>query len=173
MRQPICLVKAPVNPQLAAVISTDSGASPTAPHGPKRCFSNGTTLGLLCPASKPTKPQSYNKGTDPSSPLFQSFSRTRNTPKSEPPTMKLLYPTTLRLDPALISGFPTLTLHAYDAKAPTLPADLLDAEILVTWANSPANLSFAAKNLPQLRWIQSLAAGPNDVLAAGFDTSRV
>lgn len=87
--------------------------------------------------------------------------------------MKLLYPNTLRLDPAAISGFPTLTLHSYDAKAPALPSDLLDAEILVTWANAPANLAFAAKNLPQLRWIQSLAAGPNDVLAAGFDTARV
>ncbi|KAL2174024.1 uncharacterized protein P884DRAFT_332403 [Thermothelomyces heterothallicus CBS 202.75] len=87
--------------------------------------------------------------------------------------MKLLYPTTLRLNRALLSGFPTVTLHAYDAKAPTLPEDLLDAEILVTWANSPANLSFAAQNLKQLRWIQSLAAGPNDVLAAGFDRSRV
>jgi phosphoglycerate dehydrogenase-like enzyme len=87
--------------------------------------------------------------------------------------MKLLYPTTLKLNPALLSGFPTLTLHPYDAKAPTFPADLLDAEILVTWCNSAANLSFAAQNLPQLRWIQSLAAGPNDVLSAGFDTSRV
>ncbi|KAK4153501.1 D-isomer specific 2-hydroxyacid dehydrogenase [Chaetomidium leptoderma] len=87
--------------------------------------------------------------------------------------MKLLYPTTLTLNPAQIAGFPTLTLHPYDAKAATLPSDLLDAEILITWANSAANLSFAAANLPQLRWIQSLAAGPNDVLAAGFDTSRV
>ncbi|KAL2158809.1 hypothetical protein VTH06DRAFT_4001 [Thermothelomyces fergusii] len=87
--------------------------------------------------------------------------------------MKLLYPTTLRLNQALLSGFPTVTLHAYDAKAPTFPEELLDAEILVTWANSPANLSFAAQKLKQLRWIQSLAAGPNDVLAAGFDRSRV
>ncbi|KAL2152837.1 hypothetical protein VTH82DRAFT_3992 [Thermothelomyces myriococcoides] len=87
--------------------------------------------------------------------------------------MKLLYPTTLRLNPALLSGFPTITLHAYDAKAPTIPDDLLDAEVLVTWANSAANLSFAAQNLKQLRWIQSLAAGPNDVLAAGFDRSQV
>jgi phosphoglycerate dehydrogenase-like enzyme len=87
--------------------------------------------------------------------------------------MKLLYPNTLTLNPAAIAGFPTLTLHQYDAKAPTLPSDLLDAEILITWANSAANLSFAAENLHSLQWIQSLAAGPNDVLAAGFDTSRV
>ncbi len=87
--------------------------------------------------------------------------------------MKLLYPNTLRLLPSALAGFPTLTLHLYDAKAPTFPPDLHDAEILVTWANAPANLSFAAKNLPNLRWIQSLAAGPNDVLAAGFDASRI
>ncbi|EAQ85499.1 hypothetical protein CHGG_09513 [Chaetomium globosum CBS 148.51] len=87
--------------------------------------------------------------------------------------MKLLYPTTLNFNPALLAGFPTLTLHPYDAKAPTLPSDLLDATILITWANSAANLSFAASNLRQLRWIQSLAAGPNDVLAAGFDTSLI
>jgi phosphoglycerate dehydrogenase-like enzyme len=87
--------------------------------------------------------------------------------------MKLLYPNTLKLDIASMSGFPTVTLHQYDAKAPTIPAELLDAEVLVTWANSAANLSFAAKNMPRLAWIQSLAAGPNDVLAAGFDTSKV
>jgi phosphoglycerate dehydrogenase-like enzyme len=87
--------------------------------------------------------------------------------------MKLLYPNTLKLNIPAISGFPTLTLHAYDAKADTIPAELHDAEILVTWCNTPANLSFAAKNLTQLKWIQSLAAGPNDVLAAGFDTSRI
>ena len=85
--------------------------------------------------------------------------------------MKLLYPNTLRLDTSLITGFPTLTLHPYDAKAPTIDASLLDATVLVTWANAPANLAFAAKNMTQLRWIQSLAAGPNDVLAAGFDTT--
>ncbi|KAL2016777.1 hypothetical protein VTK56DRAFT_2990 [Thermocarpiscus australiensis] len=87
--------------------------------------------------------------------------------------MKLLYPNTLKLDVASMSGFPTLTLHLYDARAPTIPADLLDADVLVTWANAPANLAFAAQHMPNLRWIQSLAAGPNDVLAAGFDPARV
>ncbi|AEO63823.1 936a6bef-0309-44da-b42c-328d724eccfa [Thermothielavioides terrestris] len=87
--------------------------------------------------------------------------------------MKVLYPNTLELDTAALAGFPTVTLHRYDARAPTLPDDLLDAEVLITWANSAANLSFAAQHLPRLRWIQSLAAGPNDVLAAGFDVARV
>jgi len=85
------------------------------------------------------------------------------------PTMKLLYPTSTSINTSLLEGFPTVTLHPYDPRAPTIPADLLDAAVLVTWCNSPANLQHAKANMPNLRWIQSLAAGPNDVLAAGFD----
>ncbi|KAI0172218.1 D-isomer specific 2-hydroxyacid dehydrogenase [Hypoxylon sp. FL1284] len=80
--------------------------------------------------------------------------------------MKLLYPTSLELDVKSLEGFAP-TLHAYDVKAP-IPDELLDAEILVTWTNSASNLADAARRMPRLRWIQSLAAGPNDVLAAGF-----
>ncbi len=86
--------------------------------------------------------------------------------------MKLLYPTSLHIDPSLIAGFPTITLHPYDPRA-EIPSDLHDAAVLVTWANSPSNLSHAVKSLPNLRWIQSLAAGPNDVLSAGFDASKI
>lgn len=104
---------------------------------------------------------------------FQQNNDNNNT-KIPSSKMKLLYPNTLKFDPSpLATEFPTLTLHQYDARADTVPASLLDATVLITWANSPANLSFLAQNLPQLRWIQSLAAGPNDVLAAGFDTARV
>jgi phosphoglycerate dehydrogenase-like enzyme len=88
------------------------------------------------------------------------------------PKMKLLYPTSLALDTSRIEGFPTLTLHSYDVKQP-LPESLIDAEILVTWANSAQNLSDAAKRMHNLKWIQSLAAGPNDVLSAGFDASKI
>ncbi|KAI1397175.1 D-isomer specific 2-hydroxyacid dehydrogenase [Hypoxylon fuscum] len=83
--------------------------------------------------------------------------------------MKLLYPTSLKLDIKSLEGFAP-SLHPYDVKAP-IPEDLIDAEILVTWTNSAANLSDAAKRMTKLRWIQSLAAGPNDVLAAGFPSS--
>ncbi|KAK0654170.1 hypothetical protein QBC41DRAFT_386585 [Cercophora samala] len=92
---------------------------------------------------------------------------------SSPASMKLLYPTSLVLDPAKITGFPTLTLHPYDVKSPTLPTEHHDAEVLVTWANSKDNLTYAVENLKDLKWIQSLAAGPNDVLSAGFDASKV
>ncbi|KAK4135134.1 hypothetical protein BT67DRAFT_455776 [Trichocladium antarcticum] len=107
-------------------------------------------------------------------PNAQHLSPNLTNTQASPPKMKLLYPTTLKLDTSPISsGFPTLTLHAYDAHAPTIDTALLDATVLVTWANSAANLRFAAAHMRQLRWIQSLAAGPNDVLGAGFDTSAI
>lgn len=85
--------------------------------------------------------------------------------------MKLLYPTSLVLDIKAIEGFP-VTLHAYDVKAP-IPEDLTDADFLVTWTNSASNLSDACKRMRNLKWIQSLAAGPNDVLNAGFDPKKI
>lgn len=88
--------------------------------------------------------------------------------------MKLLYPTSIKLnlEAELSNEEPALTLVAYDP-AVLIPDAHLDADILVTWMNTAANLADAAARMPQLRWIQSLAAGPNDVLAAGFDRARV
>lgn len=85
--------------------------------------------------------------------------------------MKLLYPTSVPLDVQSLQGF-SVALHPYDVKAP-IPEEHTDADILVTWANSPDNLKDAAKRLKGLKWIQSLAAGPNDVLGAGFDASKI
>lgn len=84
---------------------------------------------------------------------------------------KLLYPTSLALDASLLEGF-NVSLHAYDVKKP-IPDEHTDAEILVTWTNPVPQLKEEAKRLTKLRWIQSLAAGPNDVLSAGFDTSKI
>ncbi|KAI1187357.1 D-isomer specific 2-hydroxyacid dehydrogenase [Nemania serpens] len=83
--------------------------------------------------------------------------------------MKLLYPTSLKLDVASLEGF-GVSLHPYDPKS-TIPEDLIDAEVLVTWANDGGSLKDAARRMTKLRWIQSLAAGPNDVLSAGFPSS--
>lgn len=89
--------------------------------------------------------------------------------------MKLLVPTpesvnrSLVLDIKSIEGFP-VTIHPYNAKE-LLPEELIDAEFLVVWANSAANLADAAKRMKKLQWIQSCAAGPNDVFNAGFDKS--
>lgn len=77
---------------------------------------------------------------------------------------KLLYPTSIVLDVSLLEGF-GVSIHPYDVHKP-IPDDLLDAEILVTWANT--NLADAAKRMKNIKWIQSLSAGPNDVLNAGF-----
>ncbi|OAA71246.1 NAD(P)-binding domain protein [Cordyceps fumosorosea ARSEF 2679] len=88
--------------------------------------------------------------------------------------MKLLYPTSIKLDleSHLRAQHPDIVLVAYDPAA-LIPAEHLDATVLVAWTNSAANLAHAAAHMPALRWVQSLAAGPNDVLAAGFDRSRV
>ena len=85
--------------------------------------------------------------------------------------MKLLYPTSLYLDVEKLKGF-NVSLHPYDVKKP-IPEDLTDGEVLVTWTNSADNLKDAKQRMTKLRWIQSLAAGPNDVINAGFDTSEV
>ncbi|EXK40725.1 hypothetical protein FOXG_10690 [Fusarium oxysporum f. sp. lycopersici 4287] len=87
------------------------------------------------------------------------------------PAMKLLYPTSLKLDVQSLEGF-SVDLFPYDVKK-TIPEEHVDAEILVTWTNTPENLKDAAKRLTKLQWIQSLAAGPNDVLGAGFDASKI
>ncbi len=85
--------------------------------------------------------------------------------------MKLSYPTSLKLDTKSLEGF-SVELVAYDVKEP-LPESAIDAECLVTWTNTPDNLKDAAKRMKKLRWIQSLAAGPNDVLNAGFSASEL
>lgn len=84
---------------------------------------------------------------------------------------KLLYPTSLRFDPKLIEGY-GVDVQPYDVKKP-IPENLTDAEALITWCNSPDNLKDACQKMKNLKWIQSLAAGPNDVLDAGFDPKRV
>lgn len=86
--------------------------------------------------------------------------------------MKILVPDTIRLhladDPQDgVAGPGTEIVVEYDAAGP-LPVEHRDAEVLVAWANSPENLADAAAHLPRLRWVQTLAAGPDAVLAAGF-----
>ncbi|KAJ5272363.1 hypothetical protein N7478_007488 [Penicillium angulare] len=85
--------------------------------------------------------------------------------------MKLLYPTSVKLDVQSLQGF-SVSLHPYDVKLP-IPEEHTDADILITWANASTNLQDAAKRLKNIKWIQSLAAGPNDVLSAGFDKSKI
>ncbi|KIW59932.1 hypothetical protein PV05_00190 [Exophiala xenobiotica] len=85
--------------------------------------------------------------------------------------MKLLYPTSITLDTKSLEGF-NVSLIPYDIKS-NIPDEHTDAEILITWCNPVPQLKEEAKRLKNLHWIQSLAAGPNDVLSAGFDASKV
>ncbi len=78
--------------------------------------------------------------------------------------MKILVPDTVDLD---VRPSPEDEVVAYDPGAP-LPEDAHDAEVLVAWSSSAENLGDAARHLPRLRWVQTLAAGPDAVLAAGF-----
>lgn len=115
-----------------------------------------------------------------------SFSLSYSPPTPPPPLppsqflsstakMKILVPTpestnrSLVLDTKALEGFP-VTIHPYNVKE-LIPEDLIDAEILVVWTNSAENLADAAKRMKNLKWIQSCAAGPNDVFNAGFDSS--
>jgi phosphoglycerate dehydrogenase-like enzyme len=76
--------------------------------------------------------------------------------------MKLLLPDSIALDlPADVGG----VVYAIDQP---IPAEHTDAEALVVWGNPPWQLRDAAGRLTRLRWVQTLAAGPDNVLAAGF-----
>lgn len=75
--------------------------------------------------------------------------------------MKVLLPDTIDLD-----------LHLDDSAVyrvgEPLPDEHTDAEVLVVWGNPADTLADAARRLTRLRWVQTLAAGPDAVLAAGF-----
>ncbi len=78
--------------------------------------------------------------------------------------MKLLLPGTVDLDLDLPTGVEAVV---YDVDRP-VPGAHLDAEALVVWGNPADQLRDAARRLTRLRWVQTLAAGPDAVLAAGF-----
>jgi len=76
----------------------------------------------------------------------------------------VLLPLGIELDPALPEGVRAVR---YDVRSP-VPTELTDAAALVVWMNSPAQLADCARRLTRLRWVQTLAAGPDAVLDAGF-----
>ena len=49
-----------------------------------------------------------------------------------------------------------------------IPEEHTDAEVLVTWSSPPKIVADAARRLPRLRWVQTLSAGPDVALGAGF-----
>lgn len=84
--------------------------------------------------------------------------------------MKLLLPDSVDLSaltlPAGVTGLP------YAVSEP-IPDDHADADFLVVWGNPGDQLRDAASRLSRLRWVQTLAAGPDMVIAAGFPPSVV
>ncbi|ABM09424.1 phosphoglycerate dehydrogenase [Paenarthrobacter aurescens] len=80
--------------------------------------------------------------------------------------MKILVPDTIELDLAhLVAAGDDVVVYAVDKP---VPSEHRDAEVLVVWRNTSENLSDAAKEMSALRLVQTLAAGPDSVLAAGF-----
>lgn len=83
--------------------------------------------------------------------------------------MKILLPDIIDLHPDLPDGWEAARV---DARAP-IPAEHHDAAALVVWGSSRRHLASAAHDLPDLRLVQSLAAGVDGILAAGFDENVV
>ncbi|WP_426502271.1 NAD(P)-dependent oxidoreductase [Dactylosporangium sp. McL0621] len=83
--------------------------------------------------------------------------------------MKMLLPTSIDLDVELPSD---VVAVGYAVDRP-VPDEHCDAEALVVWGNPADQLLDSARRLRRLRWVQTLAAGPDAVLAAGFDPGVV
>ena len=81
--------------------------------------------------------------------------------------MKVLLPNTIELNPRLPEGVTAIT---YDSEAP-IPAEHLDAEVLVDWEVRRKIVADAAGRLPNLKLVQALSAGADGVLNAPFDES--
>lgn len=81
--------------------------------------------------------------------------------------VKLLLPATLEPDARVSDG---VVVATYDPTHP-IPARHHDAEALVLWGTRHEVTVPAATDLPNLRWVQSLGAGVDGVLAAGFAPS--
>ncbi|WP_114856480.1 NAD(P)-dependent oxidoreductase [Brachybacterium sp. YJGR34] len=78
--------------------------------------------------------------------------------------MKILLPDTVQLAPVLPAGWEAVTV---DARA-EIPAEHHDAAVLVVWGASRRHLASAAEDLTHLQLVQSLSAGVEGILAAGF-----
>lgn len=76
----------------------------------------------------------------------------------------LLLPSTMTDEPTVPADVRVLRYDVHDP----VPDDALDAEALVVWGNGAEQLADSARRLTRLRWVQTLAAGPDAALAAGF-----
>ncbi|QCB93201.1 NAD(P)-dependent oxidoreductase [Cellulomonas shaoxiangyii] len=76
----------------------------------------------------------------------------------------IMLPTTADGVPRLPAGVRAVP---YDVSAPP-PPEAADADALVVWGNPGDRLAELAAAARRARWVQTLAAGPDAVLAAGF-----
>ncbi|WP_043600620.1 NAD(P)-dependent oxidoreductase [Cellulomonas flavigena] len=78
--------------------------------------------------------------------------------------------------PSTVDGVPPLPAGVravrYDVAAPA-PADAAHADAVVVWGNPHDRLAELAAAATRVRWVQTLAAGPDAVLAAGFAPEAV
>ncbi|ANC29737.1 NAD(P)-dependent oxidoreductase [Isoptericola dokdonensis] len=79
--------------------------------------------------------------------------------------MKILVPSNVPFD--LTIDVEGVEVAPYVMRDP-VPDEHTDAEAIVTWASSGTVLRDAAARLTALRWVQTLNAGPDLALAAGF-----
>jgi phosphoglycerate dehydrogenase-like enzyme len=79
--------------------------------------------------------------------------------------VKILLPDSTDLSGLVLPDDVTGVTYAVGAP---IPDEHTDAEALVVWSNPADQLRDAAARLTRLRWVQTLAAGPDAVLAAGF-----
>lgn len=80
--------------------------------------------------------------------------------------MKILVPTVIPIEFAVPEGVQDIR---YDVREP-IPQEHRDAEAIVLWLNPADRLTAMPAELPELKWIQGLMAGPDAVHAAGFGT---
>lgn len=64
------------------------------------------------------------------------------------------------------------TVATYAMNEP-VPEEHTDADVLVTWSSPPKIVADAAARLTRLRWVQTLSAGPDVALRAGFGADVV
>ncbi|MFC8599141.1 NAD(P)-dependent oxidoreductase [Isoptericola sp. NPDC057191] len=79
--------------------------------------------------------------------------------------MKILVPGNVPFD--LTIDVPGVEVARYVMRDP-VPEEHTDADALVTWSSPQRVLEDAARRLTRLRWVQTLNAGPDQALAAGF-----
>lgn len=79
--------------------------------------------------------------------------------------MKILVPGNVPFD--MTVDVPGVEVAHYVMRDP-VPEEHADAEMLVTWSSPQRVLEDAARRMTRLRWVQTLNAGPDQALAAGF-----